>query len=70
MIEKIEPETKDEILAVNALLQEMREKKRQEELLQKHKIEISFAIAQTIGDFGIEETKHLVRELLRELCVL
>ena len=63
----INPETEDEIRAVNDLLLKMREEKQRQERIEKCKMKISFEIADSIAEIGLEETKRLVRELNREL---
>lgn len=62
--------TQDEWEALNNLLTDIRAKKKHEELKQKHKMEISFAISDAISSLGLEDTKQIVRELNRELRVL
>lgn len=67
MLWEITPETKEEIVAVNALLLKMREERQKQELIQKHKNAISFKIADSVSSIGLEETKRIVRELNKEL---
>lgn len=63
----VKPETREEILAVNDLLLKMREENARKERIQFHKNSISFEIADSIGELGLEETKRIVRELNKEL---
>lgn len=63
----IEPETKEEALAVNELLLKMREEKRKSKRRQQVKMNISFEISNAIAEMGLSEVKNIVRELNREL---
>lgn len=63
----ITPETEEEILAVNDMLLKIRGEKQRQEQIQKCKNTISFHIADSISTIGLEETKHIVRELNKEL---
>lgn len=60
----IEPETEEEILAINELLSTMREEKQKR---QKIKMAISLTISDAISEIGLPEVKNIVRELYREL---
>ena len=60
----MEPETKEEALAVNELLLKMREEKRKRE---KVKMTISSVIIDAINEIGLPEVKNIVRELYKEL---
>ncbi len=64
------PETAEEVLLANEAILKYREEKAKKELLQKHKMSISFAISDAIGEIGLEETKRIVRELNHELRTL
>ena len=57
--------SKDEWKALNDLLTDIRAKRKYEELLQKCKMSISFAISDSIGTIGLADTKTIVRELAR-----
>ena len=59
--------TDDEAQACMAFLRDIWDKKRQEKLIQKAKMSISFEISNAISEIGLETTKHIVRELNREL---
>lgn len=59
----------DEVEALKLLLEDIRAKKARERLIQKAKSSISFEIANAISEIGLEETKHIVRELNKELRI-
>lgn len=63
----LEPESTEEIQAVNELLLNMREKQQREERIQFHKHSISSCVADAIGELGLGLAKRIVREINREL---
>lgn len=59
--------TKEEAQAVNELLAKMRLEREREEAKLAYKNKIKKTIAMAIDNIGLEDTKHIVRELAREL---
>lgn len=63
----VEPETKEEIEAVNKLLLKMREEDERKKKIQFHKHCISSAIAVAVGEIGLVETKNVIQKLYWEI---
>lgn len=59
--------TKEEAQAVKELLTKMRLEREKEEAKLAYKNKIQKAITMAIDNIGLEDTKHIVRELAREL---
>lgn len=59
--------TKEEEKACLELVEKMRAEEERKQKLQKAKDEISFAIAASIPEIGLEETRKVVNDLYREL---
>jgi len=57
--------TADEFRAVSELITKMREEQMRKETIAKCKMAISFEISDSIDKIGLEETKRIVRELLK-----
>lgn len=63
----VEPETEEEIHAVNELLLKMRKEEERKKKIQFHKHSISSAIAAAIGEIGLDETRDVVQHLCWEV---
>lgn len=63
----VEPETEEEIHAVNELLLKMRKEEERKKKIQFHKHSISSAIAAAIDEIGLDETKDVVLHLFWEV---
>ena len=63
----VHPCTAEEVRVSNEAILKLREEKQHKELVQKAKMAISFAIADSISTLGLAETKTIVRELHTEL---
>lgn len=59
--------TEDEKRACIELIQKMEAEEERKQKLQKAKNEISFTIAASIPEIGLEETRKIVNDLYREL---
>ena len=63
------PENAEEVRVSNSAILKLREEKQREELISKHEVNIVLAVCDSIGELGLDETKRIVRELLRTLRV-
>ena len=59
--------TEKEAIALTDLLKEMREKEEHDALIKQCKESISLSISKAIEKIGLADTKHIVRELARDL---
>ena len=63
----VEPETEEEIEAVNKLLLKMRKEEERKKKIQFHKRSISSAITAAVDEIGLTETKNVVQKLYWEV---
>lgn len=61
------PENKEEIEAVNELLQRMRAERQQREAYVKNREYLREIVISTIDAIGLEDTKKIIREINRDL---
>lgn len=59
--------TAEEYTAMNDLVKKMRAEEARKQAIKNARMTIGFEVSHAISEIGLEETKHIIREISREL---